>query len=233
MSDKMYPPKIAKLVTQSSSGVTKIVDFTDCLGFWNSEANELQLKLKDGLLTEGKIAINYTCSGKGDNVRCTHFLDVGVARVLFDDIVNYRFRTKKDSEGKTILREGTPTYINLVDEFKGGAGKSYGRKDMELCSSHLTVSYAPAIKDPHNSGVITIMFEQCPGVRKDKGQVMPSGTGQKLREFINIPISSIRPAAITALSYMQNRELMLLYRPFDVVNKGSDSEESSTTYVPE
>lgn len=232
--NRQFPPKIAKFASKSKSGITKIIDVTDALGFWNKEAEDRRFRLKDNLLLEGKIALNYTSSGDGESVRCTHFIDVGTARALFDDVVNYRFRVKKDKDGKPVLdSKGRPVYMPLVEEFKGGKGSSYGRKDWELCSSKLTITPAQAMADPTNSFVLIFKFEQCEGVKGDNNQVTSKRGSDKVMESMIIPLDELRPKAATALDYIRARSTQLLYKPFDVVSHGSNYTDGNATSCPE
>lgn len=197
--------KIARL-----DGKDKILDFSDMLIMERS-------KKYPERLDEGKIVLSFTDYGS-NKVYMQHFIDVATARVLFTDILSSPYS-----------EDGSP--VKLLDEFKGGWGKSVKHPEIEHVSRKLSVSYRT--KDGKGEALkigpcVVFEFTLTEGVKTEQGVVTPKRGAEPLSKgMMMIPLSVARKAAATVLDYIRCKETsaMMSGRITNLWNTSSTEDE--------
>ncbi|MHB1455581.1 MAG: hypothetical protein ACYC0V_01565 [Armatimonadota bacterium] len=175
-------PKIARVDAKG-----KVLDFQDFI------ENQIDRK---GNLEEGKITLNYTeydVSTHKANQTLKHYIDVDVARVLFDDILNRRFsKDPGDAEGKR--------YLPLLDEFKGGRGSAAKHPEWEWASRRLIVTFDPAMRVGPS---VIFSFIQGEGEQTSTGAIKPKYTEAPIKAQILVSLPKARVVAACILDYIR------------------------------
>jgi hypothetical protein len=176
-----YRPKIYRVDAKG-----KVLDFQD---FVLCEVDQ------KGNLEEGKIVLNYTeydTTTHKSTQLMKHYMDVDVARVVFSDILNLRFR--KDPKNAEM-------FLPILDEYKGGRGAAAGHPEWDWASRHLVVNYNPGLR---MGPAIVFNFTLCEGEANATGAVMPKSKDAPFKGMIAVPLTKARAAAATILDYIHN-----------------------------
>lgn len=175
-------PKIARVDAKG-----KVLDFTDAI--------ECMVDNK-GNLEEGKIILNFTeydVNTHKANQTMRHYIDVDVARVLFDDILNRRFtKDPSDAEGKK--------FLPLLDEFKGGRGQAAKHPEWEWASRRLIVTFDPTLRVGPS---IVFSFTLGQGEQTPTGAIKPKYTEAPIKAQILVSVAKARVVAAGVLDYIR------------------------------
>ncbi|MHB1455328.1 MAG: hypothetical protein ACYC0V_00275 [Armatimonadota bacterium] len=180
--DYVPKPKIARVDAKG-----KVLDFTDGI--------ECALDSK-GSLEEGKIVLNFTEYDVNTHKAIQtmrHYIDVDVARVLFDDILNKRFaKDPGDTEGKR--------YLPLLDEFKGGRGSAAKHPEWEWASRRLIVTFDPTMRVGPS---IIFSFILGEGEQTPTGAIKPKYVEAPIKVQILVSLPKARAVAAGVLDYIR------------------------------
>jgi hypothetical protein len=178
---RSYRPKIFRCDAKG-----KVLDFQDFIECVIDDKGNLQ---------EGKIVLNFTeydtTTHKAKQLM-KHFVDVDVARVVFSDILNFRFRKDTDPQ-----KQGM--YLPLLDEYKGGRGTAAGHPEWDWASRHLIINYNDQLRI---GPAIVFNFMLCEGEANATGAIMPKSKDAPFKGQIMVPLAKARAAAATILDYI-------------------------------
>lgn len=178
-----YRPKIYRVDAKG-----KVLDFQDFVLYGLD---------KRGCLDEGKIVLNYTEYDVNTHkamLTLKHYMDIDVARVVFSDILGYRFKKDPKKDG---------FYLPLLDEFKGGRGSAAGHDEWEWASRRLIVSYNDGLRI---GPAIVFNLTLGEGEASATGAITPKSKDAPYKGQIMVPLAKARCAAATILDYINCKQ---------------------------
>lgn len=205
--------------------------------------DKLNVKLdENGVLSEGKFMFSYMEYDKANGnkmkpeSRHQHNVNADAARLLFDDIINYRFVPDQSPNAQP------NTYLPVYDSWNGGVGKYSNHEEWPWASRHLVITYVPTTEKL--GPCLLFAFELSEGVQAETGIIKRKQGAQVFKHSMYVPIATIRAAAITSLHYLQSMQTAFLAaswsqisaarnRTFDNNGNGNGNQQPQQTQQPQ